>query len=82
MRQLEELHSLMLDRIAVVPAFRRGSLQVGCHKCGRTAGVPAPGEPGQCPRGLCTRTAKGLDDTLGLSHRAGTREVEIGCFLT
>ena len=38
-RQLEELRSLVLDRIAAVPQFRRGSLQVGYRKCG-TSDLP------------------------------------------
>ena len=30
--RLEELRTLVLDRIGAVPAFRRGSLQVGYRK--------------------------------------------------
>jgi hypothetical protein len=57
--QLEELRSLMLDRIAAVPQFRRGSLQVGYRKCGRAnCRCARPGEQGHGPRGLWTRTAK------------------------
>jgi hypothetical protein len=64
-RQLEELRSLMLDRMAAVPAFRRGSLQVGYRKCGRASCRCArPGERGHGPRGLWTRTVKG-DGTRG-----------------
>lgn len=60
MPELEELRSLVLDRIAAVPAFRRGSLQVGYRKCGKPGCRCArPGEPGHGPRGLWTRTAKG-----------------------
>ena len=52
-RQLEELRSLVLDRIAAVPQFRRGSLQVGYRKCGRpTCRCARPGERGHGPRGL------------------------------
>lgn len=58
--ELEDLRSLVLDRIAVVPAFRRGSLQAGYRKCGRASCRCArPGERGHGPRGLWTRTAKG-----------------------
>jgi len=58
--ELDELRSLVLDRIAAVPAFRRGSLQVGYRKCGRlTCRCARPGEQGHGPRGLWTRTAKG-----------------------
>src|SRR4030067_338513 len=58
--QLEELRSLTLDRIAAVPAFRRGSLQVGYRKCGRVnCRCARPGEQGHGPRGLWTRTVKG-----------------------
>ncbi len=59
-RALEELRSLMLDRIAAVPRFRRGSLQVGYRKCGKAnCRCVQPGEQGHGPRGLWTRTAKG-----------------------
>ena len=65
-RQLEELRSLMLDRIAAVPQFRRGSLQVGYRKCGRANCLCArPGEQGHGPRGLWTRTAKGPGGSRG-----------------
>ena len=65
-RQLEELRSLMLDRIAAVPAFRRGSLQVGYRKCGRAnCRCARPGEQGHGPRGLWTRTAKGPGGSRG-----------------
>ena len=58
--ELEELRSLVLDRIAAVPAFRRGSLQVGYRKCGRASCRCArPGEQGHGPRGLWTRTVNG-----------------------
>lgn len=59
-RELDELRSLVLDRIAAVPAFRRGSLQVGYRKCGReNCRCARPGEQGHGPRGLWTRTVKG-----------------------
>lgn len=65
-RQLEELRSLMLDRIGAVPAFRRGSLQVGYRKCGRAnCRCARPGEQGHGPRGLWTRTAKGPGGSRG-----------------
>lgn len=65
-RQLEELRSLMLDRIAAVPPFRRGSLQVGYRKCGRAnCRCARPGEQGHGPRGLWTRTAKGPGGSRG-----------------
>lgn len=64
--QLEELRSLVLDRIAAVPQFRRGSLQVGYRKCGRaTCRCARPGEQGHGPRGLWTRTAKGPGGSRG-----------------
>jgi hypothetical protein len=64
--QLEELRSLMLDRIAAVPQFRRGSLQVGYRKCGRAnCRCARPGEQGHGPRGLWTRTAKGPGGSRG-----------------
>ncbi|HEX5427745.1 MAG TPA: DUF6788 family protein [Pedococcus sp.] len=57
--QLEELRTLMLGRIASVPQFRRGSLQVGYRKCGKpSCRCARPGEQGHGPRGLWTRTAK------------------------
>ena len=59
-RQLEQLRSLVLDRIAAVPVFRRGSLQVGYRKCGRAnCRCARPGERGHGPRGLWTRTVRG-----------------------
>lgn len=59
-RRLRELRALVADRIAAVPEFRRGSLQVGYRKCGRASCRCArPGEQGHGPRGLWTRTAKG-----------------------
>jgi hypothetical protein len=65
-RQLEELRTLMLDRIASVPEFRRGSLQVGYRKCGKaTCRCARPGEQGHGPRGLWTRTAKGPGGSRG-----------------
>lgn len=65
-RQLEELRSVMLDRIAAVPAFRRGSLQVGYRKCGRAnCRCARPGDQGHGPRGLWTRTAKGPGGSRG-----------------
>ena len=65
-RQLEELRSLMLDRLAAVPAFRRGSLQVGYRKCGKpNCRCARPGEQGHGPRGLWTRTAKGPGGSRG-----------------
>ncbi|MGH3502298.1 MAG: DUF6788 family protein [Nocardioidaceae bacterium] len=64
--ELEELRSLMLDRIAAVPAFRRGSLQVGYRKCGKpSCRCARPGEQGHGPRGLWTRTAKGPGGSRG-----------------
>ncbi len=58
--ELEDLRSLMLDRIAAVPQFRRGSLQVGYRKCGKpNCRCARPGEQGHGPRGLWTRTVKG-----------------------
>ena len=65
-RELEELRSLLLDRIGVVPEFRRGSLQVGYRKCGRpTCRCARPGEQGHGPRGLWTRTVKGPGSSRG-----------------
>lgn len=59
-RQLQDLRALVLDRIAAVPEFRRGSLQVGYRKCGRpNCRCARPGEQGHGPRGLWTRTVKG-----------------------
>jgi hypothetical protein len=64
--QLEELRTLMLDRIASVPQFRRGSLQVGYRKCGKAnCRCARPGEHGHGPRGLWTRTAKGAGGSRG-----------------
>lgn len=64
--QLEELRALMLDRIAAVPQFRRGSLQVGYRRCGRAnCRCARPGEQGHGPRGLWTRTAKGPGGSRG-----------------
>ena len=58
--QLEQLRELVLDRIAAVPLFRRGSLQVGYRKCGKkSCRCARPGEQGHGPRGLWTRTAGG-----------------------
>jgi hypothetical protein len=65
-RQLEELRSLVLDRIAAVPQFRRGSLQVGYRKCGKpSCRCARPGEQGHGPRGLWTRTVKGPGGSRG-----------------
>jgi len=65
-RQLEELRTLMLDRIAAVPQFRRGSLQVGYRKCGKAnCRCARPGELGHGPRGLWTRTARGPGGSRG-----------------
>src|SRR5659263_744638 len=65
-RELQELRSLVLDRIAAVPEFRRGSLQVGYRKCGRpTCRCARPGEQGHGPRGLWTRTAPGAGGSRG-----------------
>ncbi len=65
-RELEELRSLVLDRIGAVPEFRRGSLQVGYRKCGRAGCRCArPGEQGHGPRGLWTRTVKGAGGSRG-----------------
>jgi hypothetical protein len=59
-RELEELRVLMLDRIAAVPQFRRGSLQVGYRKCGKpNCRCARPGEQGHGPRALWTRTVPG-----------------------
>jgi hypothetical protein len=64
--QLEALRSLVLDRIAAVPRFRRGSLQVGYRKCGKqNCRCGRPGEQGHGPRGLWTRTAKGPGGSRG-----------------
>ncbi|MDN5795606.1 MAG: hypothetical protein L0H79_07610 [Intrasporangium sp.] len=64
--QLEALRQLVLDRIAAVPAFRRGSLQVGYRKCGRAnCRCARPGEQGHGPRGLWTRTVKGPGGSRG-----------------
>lgn len=64
--RLQELRALALDRIAAVPQFRRGSLQVGYRKCGRaTCRCARPGEQGHGPRGLWTRTAKGPGGSRG-----------------
>lgn len=61
--QLEELRTLMLDRIAMVPQFRRGSLQVGYRKCGKpNCHCARPGGQGHGPRGLWTRTVKGAGE--------------------
>lgn len=58
--ELEDLKSLVLDRIGAVPEFRRGSLQVGYRKCGKAnCRCARPGERGHGPRGLWTRTVKG-----------------------
>ncbi len=65
-RQLEELRSLMLDRLGAVPEFRRGSLQVGYRKCGKpNCRCACPGEQGHGPRGLWTRTVKGPGGSRG-----------------
>jgi hypothetical protein len=65
-RDLEGLRQLVLDRIAAVPAFRRGSLQVGYRKCGKsTCRCARPGEQGHGPRGLWTRTVKGPGGSRG-----------------
>ncbi len=59
-RRLPPFKSLVLDRIAAVPAFRRGTLPVGYRTCGRpTCRCARPGEQGHGPRGLWTRTVKG-----------------------
>lgn len=64
--RLEELRLLMLDRIAAVPEFRRGSLQVGYRKCGKpNCRCARPGEQGHGPRGLWTRTAPGQGGSRG-----------------
>lgn len=64
--ELEDLRSLMLDRLAGVPAFRRGSLQVGYRKCGKpSCRCARPGELGHGPRGLWTRTVKGPGGSRG-----------------
>lgn len=64
--ELEQLRGLVLDRIAQVPQFRRGSLQVGYRKCGRkTCRCAQPGEKGHGPRGLWTRTVKGKSGSRG-----------------
>lgn len=59
-KELDAQRQLVLDRIAAVPQFRRGSLQVGYRKCGKkNCRCAKPGEKGHGPRGLWTRTAKG-----------------------
>lgn len=59
--ELEELRRLVLERIAAVPEFRRGSLQIGYRKCGNASCACAkPGAQGHGPRALWTRTVKGL----------------------
>lgn len=64
--ELQELRTLVLDRIAAVPQFRRGSLQVGYRKCGRaTCRCARPGEVGHGPRGLWTRTVSGPGGSRG-----------------
>lgn len=64
--RLEELRTLVLDRIGAVPAFRRGSLQVGYRKCGKASCRCArAGEQGHGPRGLWTRTVPGADGSRG-----------------
>lgn len=65
-RELEELRALVLERLAAVPEFRRGSLQVGYRKCGKArCRCARPGEQGHGPRGLWTRTAKGPGGSRG-----------------
>jgi hypothetical protein len=65
-RQLEELRTLILDRIGAVPVFRRGSLQVGYRKCGNArCRCARPGEQGHGPRGLWTRTVTGTGGSRG-----------------
>lgn len=65
-RELEELRSLVLARIGEVPQFRRGSLQVGYRKCGNPrCRCARPGEQGHGPRGLWTRSVKGLGGKRG-----------------
>lgn len=64
--QLEELRAVMLERLAAVPEFRRGSLQVGYRKCGKpNCRCAKPGEQGHGPRGLWTRKAKGPGGSRG-----------------
>ncbi|UNX54860.1 hypothetical protein MF406_00725 [Georgenia sp. TF02-10] len=64
--QLEELAQVVLARIAAVPRFRRGSLQVGYRRCGKPGCRCArPGEQGHGPRALWTRTAKGPGGSRG-----------------
>lgn len=59
-RDLLEARELVLDRMAAVPQFRRGSLQVGYRKCGKpNCRCARPGEKGHGPRGLWNRTVKG-----------------------
>src|SRR5699024_429728 len=59
--ELEEARRLVLERIAAVPAFRRGSLQIGYRKCGNAScGCAQPGARGHGPRALWTRTVTGL----------------------
>lgn len=65
-RELEEVRTLVLDRIGAVPEFRRGSLQVGYRKCGRpTCRCAREGERGHGPRGLWTRTLPGPGGSRG-----------------
>ena len=53
--ELEALRALIVERIGQVPAFRRGSVQVGYRKCGRASCRCArPGEVGHGPRALWT----------------------------
>lgn len=68
-RELEELRAVMLDRIAAVPQFRRGSLQVGYRKCGKpNCRCALPGEQGHGPRALWTRTVPGPGGGRGRSR--------------
>ena len=64
--QLEELRVLVWERVRAVPVFRRGSLQVGYRKCGKSnCRCAREGERGHGPRGLWTRTAKGAGGSRG-----------------
>lgn len=57
---MEDLRGLMLERLAGVPRFRRGSLQEVWRKCGNAScHCAAPGDRGHGPHWQWTRRAKG-----------------------
>jgi hypothetical protein len=67
--ELEGLRRLMLERLAAVPPFRRGSLQEVWRKCGNASCHCARrGDAGHGPHWQWTRRAKGA--TRGQSIRA------------